>query len=651
MSPGCVGITSRHARRARRLARAGRGDTVAADRGARPARRAGTQPATALAAENARGAVRPRRRSTSSPLRTRPVLAGCRPAHGAVDWRCRSRRRHAQSGGRHEAGEALAPAGGDAARLPPARAATSGATAIGRSSSRWRRPAATCRRDCAEGARRWGLTTQLYGLRSERNWGIGDFTDLARLAAAAGSHGAATLGTQPAACAVRRRAAACSPYSPSSRTRLDYLYIDVDRRARLCRGRSAARWRRTAALAAARDGAEVDHAAVAALKRPVLEALFRRLRDRRGGARSALGTRSATSSARARRQLAGFADLRGLARAFLSRRRPVLLARLARADARPAVPPRSPSSPATHAERVEFFEFLQWEADRQLGAAAQAGRDAGLSVGLYRDVAVGVNPHGAAAWADQELIVAGRRDRRAARPAQPRRAGLGAGAAQPAGAAAARLCPVHRHAARQHAPCRGAADRPCDVAAAALLDPARAWRATDGAYVDVSVRRAGAARRARKPPAPLRGHRRGSRHRARRVSARRCARRTSCRTGSCMFERRAGRAATSRPAEYPPLAAASAATHDLPSLKGFWLGRDIAWRRRLDALSRRGGGGDRQRRAPRATAGMLLEALAREGLIALETVRRIPAARRRAGLLRRARRCDPSRFSPARARG
>ena len=58
-------------------------------------------------------------------------------------------------------------------------------------------------------------------------------------------------------------------------------------------------------------------------------------------------------------------------------------------------------------ERIEFFQFLQWQADAQLGAAAEAGRAAGLSLGLYRDLAVGVNPHGAEAWADQDLVVPG----------------------------------------------------------------------------------------------------------------------------------------------------------------------------------------------------------------------------------------------------
>ena len=47
-----------------------------------------------------------------------------------------------------------------------------------------------------------------------------------------------------------------------------------------------------------------------------------------------------------------------------------------------------------------------------------------------------------------------------------------------------------------------------------------------------------------------------------------------------VFERR-GDGSFIPPGDYPPLAAASAATHDLATLKGFWLGQDIAWRRRL----------------------------------------------------------------------
>jgi 4-alpha-glucanotransferase len=68
------------------------------------------------------------------------------------------------------------------------------------------------------------------------------------------------------------------------------------------------------------------------------------------------------------------------------------------------------------------------------------------------------------------------------------------------------------------------------------------------------------------------------------------------------------------PYEYPPLAAASAATHDLATLKGFWLGRDIAWRQRLalypDAAAEAADISDRH-----TSRWQLLEALSREGLV------------------------------------
>ena len=121
----------------------------------------------------------------------------------------------------------------------------------------------------------WGLTCQLYGLRSTRNWGVGDFTDLARIAGAAGSCGAATLGINPLHALFAAEPLHCSPYSPSSRIWLDYLYIDVtavpgfaeDETVRSLTGGEGF----AVTLAAARSAELIDYGAVAAGKRPVLE--------------------------------------------------------------------------------------------------------------------------------------------------------------------------------------------------------------------------------------------------------------------------------------------------------------------------------------------------------------------------------------------
>src|SRR5204863_6564855 len=76
------------------------------------------------------------------------------------------------------------------------------------------------------GARSWGLTAQLYGLRSARNWGIGDFSDLAELCRGIGAVGGAVVGINPLHALFAAEPRHFSPYSPSSRSWLNYLYID-----------------------------------------------------------------------------------------------------------------------------------------------------------------------------------------------------------------------------------------------------------------------------------------------------------------------------------------------------------------------------------------------------------------------------------------
>src|SRR5438270_308277 len=67
------------------------------------------------------------------------------------------------------------------------------------------------------GVRSWGLTAQLYGLRSRGDWGIGDFTDLARLCRDAAPLGAAVIGVNPLHALFAAEPRHFSPYSPSSR--------------------------------------------------------------------------------------------------------------------------------------------------------------------------------------------------------------------------------------------------------------------------------------------------------------------------------------------------------------------------------------------------------------------------------------------------
>jgi len=234
---------------------------------------------------------------------------------------------------------------------------------------------------------------------------------------------------------------------------------------------------------------------------------------------------------------------------------------------------------AVHRERVEFFQYLQWEADRQLAAAAAAGRAAGLPLGVYRDLAVGADPNGAEAWADQELVTPGASI--GAPPDAFNRAGQNWG-----------LAPVNPIVLRRqgYAPFIALLRANMRHAGVLRIDHVMSlnrlyWipsgmEAKAGAYVsypfDDLLRLIA-----------LESHRQRCAVVGEDLGTVPIGFRETMRSADMLsyrvlvFERRQDGSFVP-PAEYPLLAAASAATHDMATLKGFWLGRDLAWRRRLD---------------------------------------------------------------------
>jgi (1->4)-alpha-D-glucan 1-alpha-D-glucosylmutase len=131
-----------------------------------------------------------------------------------------------------------------------------------------------------KGGRVWGFMVQLYGLRSARNWGVGDFTDLRTLVELAGGMGAAVVGVNPL------HAAWVSPYSPSSRHALNPVYLDVEAITEFAEC-APARERVASSdfqknLSSLRNQELVNYDAVRAAKRDVLELLYASFRRHRG---------------------------------------------------------------------------------------------------------------------------------------------------------------------------------------------------------------------------------------------------------------------------------------------------------------------------------------------------------------------------------
>lgn len=247
-----------------------------------------------------------------------------------------------------------------------------------------------------------GFLVQLYSLLSGRSWGMGDLGDLADLAAWSGrTLGAGFVQVNPLHAAVPGRPTDPSPYRPSSRRFPDPVHLRIESipeyghvrdRAVLDDLRQSAEALSEAVL---NKSALIDRDAVWELKRQALE-LVREVPLTPG-------------------RRAAYCDF--LADQGQALDDHALWCALAEAHGSDwhAWPPalRDPRSPQTARargellDRVDFHCRLAWLTDTQLGAAQSAARDAGMAVGIVHDLAVGVHPGGADAWAQQDAFAHG----------------------------------------------------------------------------------------------------------------------------------------------------------------------------------------------------------------------------------------------------
>ena len=258
----------------------------------------------------------------------------------------------------------------------------------------------------------WGLAAQLYGLVREGDGGLGDYGSLALLARRAAQHGAAALAISPVHAMFGADPNRYSPYGPSSRLFLNSLYIDP--RAVLDVQTHAAALREIDAEGS--DGLQkqleeaelIDWPAASTLRLKLLRRLFEFFLERDDAAVVILRDEFAAFRAAGGAALEDHARFEAL-HAMLTANDPVMLSGW---RAWPAAwrDPRSAvvrEFAATHERDIAFHAFLQWQAARQLDAAQRAARNAGMTIGIIADLAVGADGGGSQAWSQQRDMLIG----------------------------------------------------------------------------------------------------------------------------------------------------------------------------------------------------------------------------------------------------
>lgn len=423
--------------------------------------------------------------------------------------------------------------------------------------------------------RLWGLSVQLYGLRSRRNWGMGDFTDLAALAQTMAGFGAAAIGVNPLHALFPVAPGHCSPYSPSSRAFLNPLYIDPE----AAPGWSTAGPAIVADPAFAADlekvrAAElIDYPSIAALKRRALLAAFRAFE---------------AGDLPEREDFLAFVEQggSGLRRfvTFEALHEQALADGLGWSWRDWPDGLDDPESAAVrrfadaHAERLRFGQYLQWVADRQLARAQERAKAAGMPIGIYRDLAVAVDPSGASAWSHQGAIASGVSVGAPPDPFNALGQNWGLAPFSPTGLLAGdrRSLSDDIEANMRHA---GALRIDHVMGLMRLFWIPEGMAPEAGAYVRYPLERllatVGGGSRARRclvigedlgTVAP--GFRR-------KMSA------AGLMSYRLLYFERQASGALIPPSRYPKNALVSVSTHDLPTLQGFWQERDLDWRDRL----------------------------------------------------------------------
>lgn len=426
----------------------------------------------------------------------------------------------------------------------------------------------------AQGRKFWGLNLPLYALKSERNWGMGDFTDLREAIGWAGDLGAAFVGVNPLHARLPGEKADPSPYSPSTRVFRDFLYLDLEDVPEF-QDCQAARtfWaapETQALLSRLRAAALVDYPAVYRLKRQILDLLYQTFRERQGPPDNPHTDRG--------REFARFVEAGGLPLHRFGQYN-ALADYLGRSDWR--VWPREyqhPETPAVdafsrqHREAIHGRQYWQWLVAGQLEAAQNQARKQGLPFSLYQDLALGAHSGGAETWAHPHLFA--------------KEADMGAppDAFNPGGQNWG-LPPLIPERLRQEGyrlfidtlranlPPDGLLRLDHVMGLFRLFWIPRGLSAAEGAYVLYPAREMLGI-------LALESHRRRTLiigedlgtvpPRVRRELARR-----GVLSYRVFYFERAGGGNFKDPEDYPPLAMAAVTTHDLPTLAGYWQGEDI----------------------------------------------------------------------------
>ncbi|AGI33390.1 TPA: 4-alpha-glucanotransferase [Mannheimia haemolytica] len=252
----------------------------------------------------------------------------------------------------------------------------------------------------------WGAFLQLYTLRSDNNWGIGDFGDLKQFLANISDYGADFVGLNPIHALFPADPDAASPYSPSFRLWQNIIYIDVSAVEAFQQSEQAQQWFHTKEtqqqLAELRAKDFVDYSQVAQLKLKALQFAFEHFsQSSQQQSQTAFDAFIEQAGEPLKIQATFDALHHWISSEFGEKGGWTNWAE----EYQSYYSPKVAEFQISQATQIRFYMWLQFVANQQLAECNRFAQSLSMPIGFYRDLAVGVTQSGAETWADKALFV------------------------------------------------------------------------------------------------------------------------------------------------------------------------------------------------------------------------------------------------------
>ena len=258
-----------------------------------------------------------------------------------------------------------------------------------------------------QSSKTWGLSVGLYALRSKRSWGIGDFHDLKSMVDMMCRVKADFVGLNPLHAIPNTYPYGISPYSPISRLYKNFIYLDIDGIPEVKASEYIQTYIKREAfkkkIQRLRKAERVDYEQVSKLKEQILRRafdFFYRNHHKKNTKRAKEFTKYISGEGKCLESFATFLALRD----FFQKTKDM--------HAWQEWPEayHNPSSGEVnafkkeHGKEVLYYMYLQWLIHDQLLNVSRRCKEIGMEIGLYHDLAIGAISAGSDVWSYQDII-------------------------------------------------------------------------------------------------------------------------------------------------------------------------------------------------------------------------------------------------------